>query len=315
MKIRTICHNQLLFLCVIGLFFHNAFTYAEDTTEWMPDPALRQAVREQLELPADEPLTKDKMLLLTRLDANHKGIVDITGLEFATNITILHLGGRNRITDLTPLANLINLVQLHVWHSHTKDTYPVTDLDISPLSGLINLKVLSLANNGISDITPLANLKNLRSLHLTHNHIEDFSPLVELTNLDVLWIKNNWERDLTPLFSLNLTDFRYDEVCEVAPVGSPVTSRIQNRTFPSIVGLWPEGPIEDIARYDFEYGTEFGVWLDTTSTEPTVGLATQLAGDPKFGREMVQLRLQHNPKFTRRVYDEYLKSSVAGSLC
>ena len=113
--------------------------------------------------------------------------------------------------------------------------------------------------------------------------------------MDVLWIKNNWERDLTPLFSLNLTDFRYDEVCEVAPVGSPVTSRIQNRTFPSIVGLWPEGPIEDIARYDFEYGTEFGVWLDTTSTEPTVGLATQLAGDPKFGREMVQLRLQHNP--------------------
>ena len=250
MKIRTICRNQLLFLCVIGLFFHNAFTYAEDVSEWMPDAALQQAVREALELPAEAPLTKEQMVSLKHLNGNHRGIVDLTGLEFATNLRQLFIGGNNNhIADLRPLTNLTNLVSLHIWHT---DGYkgPVTNLDISPLANLINLEFLSLEGNGITDISPLSGLKNLRALHLTHNHIEDFSPLMELANLDVLWIKNNWERDLTPLFSLNLTDFRYDEVCEVAPVGSPVTSRIQNRTFPSIVGLWPEGPIEDIARYD-----------------------------------------------------------------
>ncbi len=36
-------------------------------SEWMPDAALRAAVLEELGLPADVPLTKDKMLVLTRL--------------------------------------------------------------------------------------------------------------------------------------------------------------------------------------------------------------------------------------------------------
>ena len=298
MKIRTICHNQLLFLCVIGLFFHNAFTYAEDTTEWMPDPALRQAVREQLELPADEPLTKDKMLLLTRQDANHKGIIDITGLEFATNITILHLGGRNRITDLTPLANLINLVQLHVWNTHnSRDTYPIMDLDINPLAGLINLERLSLSGNGITDISPLAGLKKLRVLDLTHNHIVDFTPLAGLTSLEELKIKHNWATDFSPLSALNLTTFEYDEdeVCELPPISPPVAERIQNRTLPSIVGLWPKGSIEDIVQYDFHYGPHFYVWWDTTPTEPTLGLSTRFAGDVERSKEIVQQMLQHNP--------------------
>lgn len=277
----------VLFLCVSVL--------AEDATEWMPDANLRAAVREALELTANEPLTQEKMLLLTRLDANHRGIVDITGLEYATNLTILHLGGRNRITDLRPLANLTNLVKLYVWHTPTKDAIPVTDLDLRPITKLINLEVLSLERNGITDITPLMGLKKLRILQLTHNHIVDFSPLVGLTNLRTLWIKDNWEHDITPLLSLNLTDFRYDKVCELPPLGSPITSRIRNRNFPSIVGMWPKGQIENIARYDFHYGPTLGVWWDTTSTEPTLGLATRLAGDPNLGKEMIQQRLQHNP--------------------
>ncbi len=105
---------------------------------------------------------------------------------------------------------MINLVQLHVWHTPTNETDPVTDLDISPLAGLIHLEELSLERNGISDITPLESLKNLRVLHLTRNHIEDFSPLTGLTNLETLWINNNPATDFSPLAALNLTDLRYD---------------------------------------------------------------------------------------------------------
>ena len=207
----------------------------EDLSEWMPDAALQAVVREALEelgLPASAPLTKEKMLQLTALIANHKGIVDITGLEFAMNLRELHLGGRNRITDLRPLANLKNLTHLHIWHREVADMPPVTNLDISPLSGLINLESLVLENSGISDISllrelkalqglglsanniedisPLAGLKKLQRLDISDNNIEDLSPLAGLTNLSELRIENNPATDFSPLDALNLTDFRSD---------------------------------------------------------------------------------------------------------
>ncbi len=207
----------------------------EDLSKWMPDAALQAVVRETLEelgLPASAPFTKEKMLQLTSLNANHRGIVDITGLEFAANLEELYLGGRNRITDLRPLANLTNLTHLHIWHREVADLPPVTNLDISPLSGLINLEFLvlersgisdisplaglinldelSLIDNDISDISPLTGLKKLRALYLSHNQIVDFSPLAGLTNLETLQIDDNLGTDFSPLAALNLKDFRSD---------------------------------------------------------------------------------------------------------
>ena len=207
----------------------------EDLSEWMPDAALQAVVREalaELGLPASASLTKEKMLQLTSLKANHRGILDITGLEFALSLKELLLGGRNRITDLRPLANLTNLTQLHIWHREVDGMPPVTNLDISPLLGLVNLERLSVENSGISDISPLAGLKGLqvlglsdnnieylsplaglkklRHLNLSDNSIKDLSPLAELTNLEELWIENNPATDFSPLAALNLTDFRSD---------------------------------------------------------------------------------------------------------
>ena len=51
--------------------------------EWMPDPALREVVREALDLPADVPLTPAHLQSLGRLDVPDKGIVDLTGLGHA----------------------------------------------------------------------------------------------------------------------------------------------------------------------------------------------------------------------------------------
>ena len=212
-----------------------AETPQESVSEWMPDAALRAAVREALEelgLPTSASLTKEKMRQLTSLTANHRGIVDITGLEFAMNLRELQLGGRNRITDLRPLANLTHLTQLHLWHREVADMPPVTHLDISPLSGLINLEFLVLENSGISDISlltqlktlqglglsanniedisPLAELKELQRLDLSDNNIKDLSPLAALTNLSELQIRDNPATDFSPLTALNLTDLHYD---------------------------------------------------------------------------------------------------------
>ena len=78
-------------------------------TQWMPDSALRQAVREKLGIPADVPLTRAYLQLhLTSLDARDKGIVDLAGLEHATDLQSLVLIG-NKIHDISPLSGLTAL--------------------------------------------------------------------------------------------------------------------------------------------------------------------------------------------------------------
>ncbi|MDE0009982.1 MAG: sigma-70 family RNA polymerase sigma factor [Candidatus Poribacteria bacterium] len=217
--------------------------------QWMPDAALRTAVREALALSEDIPLTKERMQELQHLTASGKGITNIKGLEFAQNLVQLHLGDEgNYVTDLSPLATLTSLAHLNVGGNEVKDLRPLANLtnltglslwynrvtDVSPLRSLTSLTYLNLADNRISDLTPLANLislekldlfdneienvvplsglKNLKHLILTYNRVEDFSPLAELTNLQVLWIKKNPIRDLSPLVRLNLTDLKYDGV-------------------------------------------------------------------------------------------------------
>ena len=283
MKIQTF--RNTLWVCLILI---SVVSHAEETAEqWMPDVALRAAVREAVELPTETPLTKAHIQQLEFLNAHNGGISDITGLEFATNLKVLHIS-KNPITDLRPLANLTQLVELHFWHFPANPT----NLDLRPLTNLINLEVLSLAGNGISDITPLAGLKKLRELHIANNHIEDFSLLAELTNLKKLWIQKNWTRDISLLLSLNLIEFHYDEVCDFIPLRDSVESRIKNRNFPSIVGMWPEG--EESTKYDFNYGTSFGLSWRTSQTEP-FGLRTQLSGNIEEAKAIHQQLLQRNP--------------------
>ena len=174
---------------------------------WMPDAALLTAVRGEIGLLPDVPLTKEKMLRLASLDVNDKSISDITGLEFATNLRELNMSN-TPITDLRPIANLINLVELRM---RRPGSVPPTTLDILPIANLINLEVLAIEGHGISDISMLANFTKLRRLYLENNHIEDFSPLAGLTRLRELQIRGNPIKDLMPLSGLNLTNLKYDE--------------------------------------------------------------------------------------------------------
>ena len=223
------------------------------TQDWMPDPALREAIGESIGLPAGTPLEKRHLEWIEFLGLHDKGITDLTGLEFAMNLRELHIS-KNPITDLSPLANLMKLEELHFWHSTPPSP---TGLDLSPLAKLTNLRVLSLSTNNITDISPLTGLKNLRHLHIIDNDISDVSPLVGLRHLRELWIAGNPILDIRPLFDLDLTEFEYhenhDEICKIPRDGSAI-DRIQNRHFPS-VALWPyRGSIEEVSQYDYLWG-------------------------------------------------------------
>ncbi len=166
---------QFLFLSVVGIFVYTTFAYAENEEEWMPDPALREAIREKLRIPADNPLTQAYMQEhLTNLRVIDKGIVDLTGLEHAMRLRSLVLP-RNEIQDISPLSGLTGLVFLDLGNNQISD--------LSPLAGLENLELLGLSNNLIVDVSPLAGLVNLKNLTLIGNEISDLSPLAGLENL------------------------------------------------------------------------------------------------------------------------------------
>ena len=190
----------------------------------VPDPNLRQLIREALSLPEVVPLTQGQMLRLTELDAGgDRGITDLTGLEYATNIRFLVLY-LNPIVDISSLIHLTKLEGVNLWGCDI--------VDLNPLGNLKNLRGLFLGRNQISDISPLGELINLTALHLHSNQIVDFSALANLINLRELWIHDNFGIDISLLQGLSLTDFRYDEVCDIEPLLPLVKERIENRSFP-----------------------------------------------------------------------------------
>ena len=231
---------QLFLTSVMGILVYNASVYAEDAEEWMPDPALREAVREKLGIPADSQLTQAYMQEhLTSLEARDKGIVDLTGLELATDLQVLGLG-RNKIHDLSPLSGLTGLGYLVL------DDNQISDL--SPLAGLVNLEVLRLGSNQIRDVSPLVGLVNLRVLSLSYNRIADLSPLAGLPNLENLEIQGNADKKVLSTLPLSkLMQFGYDEACDLE--GVPISERVGNREYPSIFS--PHGNIMNLPSLSF----------------------------------------------------------------
>ena len=232
----------------------------------IPDPKLRAIVREALNLPADVPLTGQTMRRLPHLDAPRDSqITNLSGLEYATNLSYLALGG-NEVTDLTPIAGLTKLRLLSLWGS------PITDL--SPLAALTGLTDLYLGYCGtMSDIAPIANLTNLTFLQLSGNRIVDISPLEHLTNLRELQLQDNRVIDVSPVDSLPLTRFTYDQSCEIP--GEPVLPRIQDRDFPSVFAAWSwSSPVlnrpdlsqpDQISLHDLYVGARFGMNVRQTN--------------------------------------------------
>jgi len=148
--------------------------------------------------------TPTDMLALTSLDARWRNIGDLTGLEYAANLTWLVVE-RNPIGDVSALAGLTKLDWLDLEETDISDLAPLAGLtnltwldletnqisDFSPLAGLTELTWLDLQMNQISDLAPLAGLTKLTVLTLSGNQISDISLLADRTNLVRLWLEGN----------------------------------------------------------------------------------------------------------------------------
>ena len=65
----------------------------------IPDPNLRAAIKDELRIPHGSLITHEDIQHLTHLTAYNRGIVDLSGLDAATNLEDLALG-QNVLTRL-----------------------------------------------------------------------------------------------------------------------------------------------------------------------------------------------------------------------
>ena len=180
---------------------------------YIPDANLRAAIAESLGKNANAPIAVEDMEGLRRFSTMDREIRDLTGLQFATNLTHIDLRS-NVISDLSPLAGLTNLELL--WFADNDIS------DLSPLQGLINLKLLHFSSNPISDLSPLTSLTKLEDLAFHElDLISDISLLTNFTKLRVIRIWNSPISDLSPLAKLTqleLVDICGSKVSDISPL-------------------------------------------------------------------------------------------------
>ena len=144
------------------------------------DSALEAAIRAALGKPDDE-LTEDDLLSLTQLEAQARGISDLTGIGKLRNLTVLDLS-KNKIEDISPLSALTRLILLDLTGNQIDD--------VSPLTALAVLEALVLDDNHIQDIAPLLQLEHLNSLELTGNplnvaSVDQAMPLLQAHGIEI----------------------------------------------------------------------------------------------------------------------------------
>lgn len=160
---------------IIGMLLVQALAsgaVAADTTVTFPNSNLEAVIRASTSKPSGDIYLND-VQNITELDAGGKGISNIEGLQYLSNLQVLYLND-NDISDISPLKGLIKLNTLGLCNDKVSDA--------SPLSGLSELSFLSLYNNKLQDISALKNLKKLRTLKLANNPITDFSPIYDIYN-------------------------------------------------------------------------------------------------------------------------------------
>ncbi|MCA0236804.1 MAG: leucine-rich repeat domain-containing protein [Bacteroidetes bacterium] len=159
---------------------------------------------------------------------------DLTPLQNLINLQILYCSS-TQIKNLTPLQNLINLQILYCSSTQINDLTPLQNLinlqilycnstqinDLAPLQNLLNLQILYCSSTQINDLAPLQNLLNLQQLFCSSTQINDLAPLQNLLNLQVLNCYSTQINDLTPLqnlINLQILDCSSTQINDLTPL-------------------------------------------------------------------------------------------------
>jgi internalin A len=160
-------------------------------TVTIPDPNLEAAIRTRLNKPTGD-LNNVDLASMSDLFAFSAQITNLSGLEWATNLSALYLGG-NVISDLTPLQGLNHLSYLTLDNNHISS--------LSSLNGLIGLNYLSLQRNRLTDLASLLNLPQLTLVDVTLNLLDlsyGSTAVTEIFNLEARDVSVQFDPQRTP---------------------------------------------------------------------------------------------------------------------
>ena len=198
------------------------------------DSRLRSELVRSLGEAAQRDITQLDLATLDRFVASDEGLSDLTGMEYAVNLTRLSLS-QNTISDVSALGSLESLEGLNLQNNAISD--------VSALGSLESLTQLNLSQNSISDVTALGSLKSLTQLSLDINVISDVSALGSLESLTRLWLPGNAISDISALASLEsliwlfLEDNSIADISALASLESLTTLHLSRNSISDVTAL------------------------------------------------------------------------------
>ena len=223
---------------------------------------------------------------LTHLDASDAGITSFAGLQFLTGLTTLDLSdngtlANGALTRLIPAANgaegMPKLRHLNLDGNRVNST--------SNLASLVDLRVLSIADQVGAPFTSLAgvsDLTNLVYLDVSGNDIIDVAPLVALENLRAVDLSDNPLQQLSTLTGVWVQD---DSPLKVTSEWVEATGTSASSVGGDYHALRPLGDSSDAASWEFRSvkAGQYDVYA-TWHADPSHSLdATYLAGGNLIG--------------------------------
>lgn len=170
----------------------------------VPDSRLLAQIKLALGLEEGDDLTTLYMLNLKELNLDAEDdllgdlseIADLTGLEYAENLTYLHLGYTS-VTDLTPIQDLEKVTYLRINNTAVTDLSPVANYtsltyfnantargitDISPLAGNTGIKEIILREVpfGNAGMATIRNFTSMYRINMRSTGVTDITVLAEL---------------------------------------------------------------------------------------------------------------------------------------
>ncbi|MCH7399006.1 hypothetical protein MM236_13455 [Belliella sp. DSM 107340] len=241
---------SILTLCLVAVFSFSCSDDPEPDTPQIvniPDTNLATQVRLALELEASAPITSEDMLRLEQLTIDGgddfagtiSEIADLTGLEFAENLTYLHFG-TTKVTNLDPIKDLKKVEYLRMNNTAVTDLSPISEYttltyfnanttrgisDISALSKNTGMKEIILREvpMGNTGLTTIKNFTTLYRINMRNTGVTDVTVLGEMMEAGALL-------DTTPGASENggaTLDLRGLSVADWSPI-RPYMAQISN---------------------------------------------------------------------------------------
>lgn len=224
-----------IMLTMVMTLFQSVSAYASPTdVVTFADSNIKNAVSVELGIPGGA-ITQGDMAYVSNLTISSGTISSLSGLEYASKLNSLTIKNCNITTDFATLSTLTKFTSLYLQNdtitslnglplsTSSIDVYDSGLSDISPLTGLINVKNMVIQGNNVSDISAVSSMTKLTYLSFEDNKVTDISPLTGLTTLTHLSLDKNTISDLSPLANLaNLTELqlRENNISDINPLSN-----------------------------------------------------------------------------------------------